>query len=553
MEEDLKKTNNKRKYIILVAVLAAVLLTAIIFRASGGEFASTFWAFIPPLIAIGLALTTKEIFTSLFVGIFAGALLYSNFNIVMTVETIFVEGFLVTLADDWNMGIILFLAVLGVYVVLVNQNGGTAAYGRWAETRIKTKKTAMLSTIGLALVLFVDDYFNCLTVGSVMRPVTDRHQVSRAKLAYIIDSTAAPVCIIAPISSWAAAVTGIVNNMSAEGVAVADKVDGFQLFIQTIPYNFYAILTLTMMIAIAFMKFDFGPMRKHELNAELHNDLYTTPERPYKDSEEEVVSDRARVIDLVLPLALLIVGCIVGLMYTGGFFEGASVIDSFADCDASIGLGFGSLFALIISFIFIAARRTMTFKAMAETIPNGLIAMIPAILILSFALTLKEMNGLLEGRDFIAGVVERGLADFLNLLPAVIFAIACLIAFSIGTSWGTFGMLLPIVLVIMENASPELLIISASATLAGAVFGDHCTLISDTTIMSAAGAKCGVIEHVQTQSPYALFIAGISFVMYLLAGFIQTWFVMLPLGIVVTIAALMVIKAMQLKKEKSAA
>ena len=539
---------NLKKYIILFAVMAILLIVAIIYRATGNEFMTTLWAFVPPLIAIGLALATKEIYTSLFIGIFSGALLYSDFNIVRTVETIVVDGFIETLADDWNMGVFLFLAVLGIYVVLVNKAGGTAAYGRWAERRIKRRKTAILSTIGLGLVLFVDDYFNCLTVGSVMRPVTDRHKVSRAKLAYLIDSTAAPICIIAPISSWAAAVTGIVNRMNAQGIEVADRIDGFSLFVQSIPYNFYALLTLTMMIAIAFMKFDFGPMRKHELNAELHNDLYTTPERPYGESEEETVSDKARVIDLVLPLALLIVGCIVGLMYTGGFFEGASVFDSFADCDASVGLGLGSLGALIVSFIYLFFRRIMKFSDMADTIPNGLIAMIPAILILSLALTLKEMNGLLEGRAFITGIMEGSLSGMLNLIPAIIFVIACVIAFSIGTSWGTFGMLLPIVLVVMDHGPPELLIIATSATLAGAVFGDHCTLISDTTIMSSAGAKCGVIEHIQTQSPYALLIAGISLVMYLLAGFVQSWLIMLPLSIVVTILVLYVMKTIQARK-----
>ena len=548
MEVETKEKKSRTKYIVLVAILAIILIVAIIYRAAGNDFDATFWAFLPPLIAIGLALTTKEIYTSLFIGIFSGALLHSEFNLVATVETIVIDGFIVTLADEWNMGIFLFLAILGVYVVLVNQAGGTAAYGRWAEIRIKKKKTAILSTIGIGIVLFVDDYFNCLTVGSVMRPVTDRHNVSRAKLAYIIDSTAAPICIIAPISSWAAAVTGIVNSMAEEGLAVADKVDGFQLFVQSIPYNFYAILTLTMMIAIAFMKFDYGPMKRHEQNAELHGDLYTTAERPYKEAEGEVVSDKARVLDLVLPLILLIVGCVVGLMFTGGFFEGASIIDSFADCDASVGLPIGSLAALIISFIYIACRRIMTYKDMASTIPSGLIAMVPAILILSMALTLKEMNGLMSGREFIAGVVESGLADFLTLLPAAIFVIACLISFSIGTSWGTFGMLLPIVLVIMENASPELMIIATSATLAGAVFGDHCTLISDTTIMSAAGSKCGIIEHIQTQTPYAVTIALISVVMYLLAGFVQNWVIMLPLAIIVTLVVLFIIKAVTRKK-----
>jgi len=540
------------KPIILIAVFVVFIVTAVIYRATGNEFGGTFWAFVPAIIAIGLALITKEIYTSLFIGIFSGALLYANFNIVETVEVIVVDGFIESLADEWNMGVFLFLAVLGVYICLVNKAGGTAAYGRWAEKRIKRRKTAIFSTIGLGLVLFVDDYFNCLTVGSVMRPVTDRHKVSRAKLAYIIDSTAAPICIIAPISSWAAAVTGVVNRMrAAEGAAasVAEQLDGFQLFIQTIPYNFYALLTLTMMIAIAWMKFDFGPMRKHELNAEQHGDLFTTPERPYKDTEEEVVSDKARVIDLVLPLGLLIVGCVVGLMYTGGFFEGASIVESFADSDASVGLPFGSLAALLISFLYLLARRVMPFKNMASTIPSGLVAMIPAILILSFAFALKEMNGLLEGRAFITGIMEGGLANFMVLMPAIIFVIACLISFSIGTSWGTFGMLLPIVLVIMDQGPPELLVIATSACLAGAVFGDHCTLISDTTIMSSAGAQCGVIEHVQTQIPYAILTAVLSLAMYLLAGLVQNWLIVLPIGIVLTVLVLFVMKIMLTKKQ----
>ena len=549
-----KESRSLVKPITLIAVFVVFIVVAVIYKATGNEFAGTFWAFVPAIIAIGLALLTKEIYISLFIGIFSGALLYANFNVIETVEVIVVNGFIENLADEWNMGVFLFLAVLGIYVCLVNKAGGTAAYGRWAEKRIKRRKTAIFSTIGLGLVLFVDDYFNCLTVGSVMRPVTDRHKVSRAKLAYIIDSTAAPICIIAPISSWAAAVTGVVNSMrDADGAAatVAENLDGFQLFIQSIPYNFYALLTLTMMIAIAWMKFDFGPMKRHEENAELKDDLYTTEERPFKDTDKEIVSDKARVIDLVLPLGLLIVGCVAGLMYTGGFFEGASIVESFADSDASIGLPFGSLFALLISFIYLFARRVMSFKDMASTIPSGLVAMIPAILILSFAFALKGMNGLLEGREFITGVMEGGLANFMVLMPAIIFVIACLISFSIGTSWGTFGMLLPIVLVIMDQGPPELLIIATSACLAGAVFGDHCTLISDTTIMSAAGAQCGIIEHVQTQIPYAILTAVISLVMYLLAGLVQNWMIVLPIGIVLTVLVLVVMK-MMLSKKKTA-
>ncbi|MCL2663398.1 MAG: Na+/H+ antiporter NhaC family protein [Oscillospiraceae bacterium] len=543
-----KAGNRLIKPIILISVLAVFIIVALIYQAAGNEFIGTFWAFVPAVIAIGLALATKEIYTSLFIGVFSGALLYSGFNVVRSVEVTVVDGFISTLADSWNMGVFLFLAILGIYVVMVNKAGGTAAYGRWAEKRIKRRKTAILSTIGLGLVLFVDDYFNCLTVGSVMRPVTDRHRVSRAKLAYLIDSTAAPICIIAPISSWAAALVGVVGRAQEAGADTAG-LNGFQLFVASIPYNFYALLTLTMMIAIAFMKFDFGPMKKHELNAEEHGDLYTTPERPYGDSEEEVVSDRARVIDLVIPLALLIAGSIVGLMYTGGFFEGVGVIDSFADSDASVGLPFGSLAALIISAVYLLCRRVLSFTDMASALPKGLIAMIPAILILSLALTLKSMNMMMDGRVFIAGVIEGGVANLMNLMPAIIFIIACLISFSIGTSWGTFGILLPIVLVVMDNAPSELVVIATSATLAGAVFGDHCTLISDTTIMSSAGAKCGVIEHVQTQIPYALLTAAISLAMYLLAGLVQNWMIVLPIGIVLTVFVLVVMNIMQKKKQ----
>jgi len=542
-----EKNQNKLKYIILVAVLAVVLVVALIYRATGNEFISTFWAFVPAVMAIGLALATKEIYTSLFIGVFTGALLYSDFNLVRAVEVTVVDGFIETLADSWNMGVFLFLAILGIYIVLINKAGGTAAYGRWAEKRITRRKTAILSTIGLGLVLFVDDYFNCLTVGSVMRPVTDRHRVSRAKLAYLIDSTAAPICIIAPISSWAAALVGVVGRAQEAGAGTAG-LNGFQLFVASIPYNFYALLTLTMMIAIAFMKFDFGPMKKHELNAEEHGDLYTTTERPYEGSEEEEVSEKARVIDLVIPLALLIVGCVAGLAYTGGLFEGAGIIDSFADSDASVGLAFGSLAALIVSVIYLLCRRVISFKDMAGTLPKGLVAMIPAILILSLALTLKSMNTIMEGRIFIAGVIEGGVANLMNLMPAIIFIIACLISFSIGTSWGTFGLLLPIVLIVMDAAPPELVIIATSATLAGAVFGDHCTLISDTTIMSSAGAKCGVIEHVQTQIPYAILIAIISVVMYLFAGLVQNWLIVLPIGIIITLAVLFCLRFILSKK-----
>ncbi|MBR5453915.1 MAG: Na+/H+ antiporter NhaC family protein, partial [Clostridia bacterium] len=479
---------------------------------------ATFWALVPPIIAIALALITKEVYSSLFIGMLAGALFYANFNFEATIKTLFVGatgsdgaatgGMIAKLSDSWNVGILIFLVVLGVMVALMNRAGGSAAYGKWAASKIKSKRGAQLATFGLGALIFIDDYFNCLTVGSVMRPVTDKFKISRAKLAYIIDATAAPVCIIAPISSWAAAVTGVVEGE-----------DGLSLFIRSVPFNFYALLTIVMIIVISVIKLDFGSMKKHEDNAE-NGDLYTTPDRPYENAEETYISARGKIIDLVLPVILLIACCITGMIYTGGFFSGESFIDAFANCDASLGLVYGSVAALILTFILYISRRVLSFKEFMESIPKGFTAMVPAILILTFAWTLGGLTNLLGADVYVAGLIElateSGAAWVTQLLPAIVFAIALGLAFATGTSWGTFGILLPIIVPVLP-ADSTLLVISISACLAGAVCGDHISPISDTTIMASAGAQSNHINHVSTQIPYALLVAGVSFVCYLLA------------------------------------
>ena len=511
---------------------------------------ATFWALVPPIIAIALALITKEVYSSLFIGMLAGALFYANFNFEGTVKALFVGatgsdgaatgGMIAKLSDSWNVGILIFLVVLGVMVTLMNRAGGSAAYGKWAATKIKSKRGAQLATFGLGALIFIDDYFNCLTVGSVMRPVTDKFKISRAKLAYIIDATAAPVCIIAPISSWAAAVTGVVEGE-----------DGLSLFIRSIPFNFYALLTIIMIITICILKLDFGSMKKHEDNAE-NGDLYTTPDRPYENAEETVVSARGKIIDLVLPVILLIVCCIIGMVYTGGFFAGESFIDAFANCDASLGLVYGSVAALILTFILYIPRRVLSFREFMESFPKGFSAMVPAILILTFAWTLGGLTNLLGADVYVEGLLEAattsGAAWVTQLLPAMVFAIALGLAFATGTSWGTFGILLPIIVPVLP-ADSTLLVISISACLAGAVCGDHISPISDTTIMASAGAQSNHINHVSTQIPYAMLVAGVSFVCYLLAGFVQNWFVVFPIAVVLLISLLVLIKKLQLGKE----
>ncbi|MGE4485648.1 MAG: Na+/H+ antiporter NhaC family protein [Oscillospiraceae bacterium] len=532
--------------LLLVLVCSVVSVTA--FAADGEEYVSnmyaTFWGLVPPLIAIVLALITKEVYSSLFIGIIAGALFYSNFNPIGALDTIVSDGLIASLVEPWNGGIMLFLVLLGIIVALMNKAGGSAAFGRWAEKNVRTRSGAMFATFALGILIFIDDYFNCLTVGSVMRPLTDAHKISRAKLAYLIDATAAPVCMIAPISSWACAVASAV-----EGTAVDGQISGFNLFVQAIPYNFYSILTFVFIIGLIIMKMDYGPMRIHEMNAMLNGDLYTTEGRPYASIDADTPSKNGRVIDLVLPIALLIILSVVGLLYTGGMFDGSGTgfFAAFENCDASVGLPWAALISLILSIVYFMCRRVISFKDAMKCLPQGFIAMVPAILILTFALTLKNITGLLGAAEYVRVVMESSAAGLSFFLPAVIFLVACGLAFSTGTSWGTFSILVPIVVAIFPFGS-ELLTISISACLAGAVCGDHCSPISDTTIMSSTGAQCDHVNHVSTQLPYAITVAGVSFVCYIISGFVQNIWICLPLGIALMIATLFVIKAVLSKK-----
>ncbi len=493
---------------------------------------ATFAALLPPIIAIVLALVTKEVYSSLFIGILSGALIYSNFNPWGMVTNSF-DVMVGKLADSWNVGILIFLVVLGMMVSLVNKAGGSAAYGRWASKHIKSRVGAMVSTAVLGMLIFIDDYFNCLTVGSVMRPVTDKHQVSRAKLAFLIDATAAPVCIIAPISSWAAAVS-----------SVAPEGQGLQLFISSIPYNFYALLTLAMVIMMCLMKVDFGAMRTHELNA-INGDIYTTAARPYADAASEEGNPKGTVMDLVLPILALIVSCVMTMVYTGGFFDATSgsymnFIDAFSGSDASMGLVLGSFIALIFTFILYIPRKIITIKQFTESFSEGFKQMVPAILILTFAWTLSGVTNNLGAKVFVAEFVRISAGGFANFLPAIVFVIAIGLAFATGTSWGTFGVLLPIVCSVFPSG--ELMIIAVSACLAGAVCGDHCSPISDTTIMASTGAQCEHINHVNTQLPYAMLSAGVSFVGFVLAGLIQSAWIVLPICLVLMFVILLFIK-----------
>jgi len=491
---------------------------------------ATWWSLLPPVIAIGLALITKEVYSSLFIGVCVGGLLYSNFNPLLAFTTVVGSdaGIIGKLSDGWNVGILVFLVILGIIVVLVNRAGGSASYGAWAAKRIGTKRGASMATLGLGALIFVDDYFNCLTVGSVMRPVTDKEGMSRAKLAYIIDSTAAPICIIAPISSWAAAVVGVI-----------DGVDGLQLFINAIPFNFYALLTIVTIIAMACLKFDFGPMRKAE-EAAAKGD-FAAGGALEESAEEEKISSKGKVIDLILPVAVLILSCIWGMIYTGGFFDGESFVNAFANCDASVGLALGSMIALLFTFVYYLIRRVIPFRDMMDSIPKGFSQMVPAIMILLLAWSLSGMTGLLGADVFVAALLE-GNTTMMNLLPALVFVVALALAFATGTSWGTFSILLPIVAKVVIG-DPELLVIVTSACLAGAVCGDHCSPISDTTIMASAGARCNHVMHVSTQLPYALTVAGVSVVMYAVAGFVQNWMICLPVGIVLMIGVLYAVRA----------
>ena len=493
---------------------------------------ATFWALIPPLVAIVLALITKEVYSSLFVGILIGGIFWSGFTFEKTITHVFQDGIIGVLSDSYNVGILVFLVVLGIMVCLMNRAGGSAAFGRWAAEHIKSRVGAQLATIALGVLIFIDDYFNCLTVGSVMRPVTDKYKVSRAKLSYLIDATAAPICIIAPISSWAAAVTGFVEGE-----------DGFSVFIRAIPYNYYAILTLVMMVTIVVMKMDYGPMKRHEENA-LKGDLYTTADRPYANAEAEAESGRGNVIDLVFPVAVLIITCVIGMIYTGGFFSGTSFIEAFSGSDASVGLMLGSFFALVITIIFYAVRNVLSFSDSMACVPEGFKAMVPAILILTFAWTLKAMTDSLGAAEFVAAVMEHAAGGLLNLLPAIIFLVGCGLAFATGTSWGTFGILIPIVVAVFANTNETMMIMSISACMAGAVCGDHCSPISDTTIMASAGGQCNHVNHVSTQLPYAVTTAVVSCITYVIAGFIKNPLISLAAGVVLMIGVLLVIRTM---------
>ncbi len=497
-------------------------------------FINTFWSLVPPIIAIVLALLTKEVYSSLFVGIVGGALMLNNFNLENTMNRVFSGGFITSVTDAYNMGILVFLVLLGMIVVLINKAGGSKAFGQWAETHIKTRIGAQLATICLGILIFIDDYFNCLTVGSVMRPVTDKHRISRAKLAYLIDATAAPVCIIAPVSSWAAAVAGF-----------AEDGQGLNLFIRAIPYNFYALLTIVMMICIVKMKIEYGPMKRFEQNAIEKGDLFSG-KNPYENSEtkEDNQKSKGRISFLLVPVILLIVFCVLGMLYTGGFFSGEGFVEAFSNSDASVGLALGSFFAIFVTIIFYLITGAMKFRDMMEALPNGFKAMVPAILILIFAWTLKDITIDLGAKEFVYNLVNGSAKGFQNFLPAIIFAVACLLSFATGTSWGTFGMLIPIV----QNVFPAgnaLSIVCISACMAGAVCGDHCSPISDTTIMSSAGAQCDHVNHVNTQLPYAITCAAVSFVAYIISGFVPNWYIALPIGIVLMIATTAGIKFMQ--------
>ena len=501
-------------------------------------FYGTFWAIFPPLLAILLALITKEVYSSLFLGILAGGLLYARGSIETTIVHVFKDGFIASVADSDHAGILIFLVLLGALVSMMSKTGGSAAFGRWAENHIKSRVGAQLATIFLGVLIFIDDYFNCLTVGSVMKPVTDAKKISRAKLAYLIDATAAPICIIAPVSSWAAAVADYADKAGAAS--------GFVLFCQAIPYNFYAILTLVMLLFVAITGFDFGGMRKHEDNAR-KGDLFTTGKEPESGAPFNIKNARGRVWDLLVPVIVLIATCTVGMLYTGGFFDSTSeyfrdFTGAFGDCSASTGLVYGSGATIVFSVFYFLLRRVISFKDCMASLPDGFKAMVPAIMILCCAWTLNTMTGDLGAKIYVSQLVEGSAAGLQAMLPAIVFAIAAILAFSSGTSWGTFGILIPIVLAVFPADNP-LMLISMSACMASAVCGDHCSPISDTTIMASAGADCNHINHVNTQLPYAVLVAVVSFVAYVIAAFVKNVWISLPIAIVLMLATLFVLRA----------
>ena len=501
---------------------------------------ATFAALLAPIIAIVLALITKEVYSSLVIGIIVGGAIYAGGNFEGTITHVVQNGFIASVADEWNVGILIFLVLLGAIVAMMNKAGGSAAFGRWAASRIKSRVGAQLATIALGVLIFIDDYFNCLTVGSVMRPVTDANKISRAKLSYLIDATAAPICIIAPISSWAAAVAGFANSAGSES--------GIKLFIEAIPYNFYALLTIVMMIFLAITGLNYGPMKKHEENAK-NGDLFTSGTR--QAIEEMTVNEKGRVIDLIFPIIVLIISCVIGMIYTGGFFSGESFVDAFSNSDASVGLSLGGFASVVIIIIYFLIRRVLKFKDLMECVPEGFKAMVPAIMILVCAWSLKAMTDSLGAKIFISQLVEGSAGAFQSFLPALIFLVAVGLSFATGTSWGTFGILIPIVLSVFPAGNP-LTIVSISACMAGAVCGDHCSPISDTTIMASAGAQCDHINHVSTQLPYALTVAGVSTISYIIAGFVPSWYIALPISLVLMLGTLIVITLVTKAKNKKA-
>ena len=541
----MKKSLFNRRSLLCIAMILAIMaisMSIAVFAEGDAEAAEevsfaygTALSLLPPVIAIVLALITKEVYSSLFIGILAGGLLASGFSFNGTINTVLNDGIISSVSG--SAGIFIFLVLLGVLVALLNKTGASAAFGNWAKKNIKTRVGAQLATFFFGVLIFIDDYFNCLTVGSVMQPVTDSHRVSRAKLSYLIDATAAPVCMIAPMSSWAAAVSEY-----AEGTGFS----GLFLFIKAIPYNFYSLLTLVFIVAITLMKFDYGPMAIHEKNALEKGDLFTSGSE-HEAVDSGIADKKSRVFDLIIPIVVLIAVSVFGLVYVGGILDGASFIDAFANTDATVGLPWGGMITLVIVIIYLICRRVITFKEAMECIPDGFKAMVPAILILTFAGALKNMTSALGSDVFVEGVVKGSAESLAAFLPAIIFLVACFIAFSTGTSWGTFGILIPIVVVVFP-ASSELLYIGMSACLAGAVCGDHISPISDTTIMSSAGARCDHINHVSTQIPYALTVAAVSFVCYLIAAFVQNWIISLAIAAVLMIGSLFVIKKVTAKK-----
>lgn len=516
------------------AVLTMLFSVSVFAKEAGDKvpdtpFYMTFWSLLPPIVAIALALITKEAYSSLFLGIVVGGLLYSNFSFEGTLVHVFNDGIVKSLADSYNVGILVFLVILGILVVLMNKAGGSSAFGRWASEHIKTRTGAQLATIVLGVLIFIDDYFNCLTVGSVMRPVCDKSNISRPKLAYLIDATAAPVCIIAPVSSWAAAVASYV-----------DEGNGLTAFIRAIPYNFYALLTIIMMLYLAFTEFDYGPMAKYEKNAKEKGDIFSGMKR-LMDEKDTKVNPKGKVSDLVLPIIVLIIACVIGMIYSGGFFSGTDFVTAFSNSDASVGLMLGSAVTLVLTMIYYLVRRVLTFQEITASIPEGFNSMVSVILILVFAWSLKGMTDSLGAKEFVEVVVKHSAGSFQSFLPAIVFLIACLLSFATGTSWGTFGILIPITLGVFPLTNPHG-IVCMSACMAGAVCGDHCSPISDTTIMASAGAQCVHVVHVATQLPYAITAAAVSAVSYVIAGFIPNAWIDLPIAIVLMIGTLLVLQ-----------